>query len=69
MKKPLTPNQKRLYDAIKSLSKKNGFAPTYKDLADEIVKMPGEVFAMVSAMERNGWVTREAGKSRSLHVV
>lgn len=65
----LTEPQKRLLQAIEAFVARNGMSPTMRELADELGHGVASVFKQVQRLERNGYISRIAGKSRSLTVI
>lgn len=65
----LTEPQKRLLQALESYIARNGISPTMRELAAEVGHGVAGVFKQIQRLERNGYVSRTAGKSRSLKVV
>ncbi len=65
----LTEPQKRLLQALESYIARHGISPTMRELAAEIGHGVAGVFKQIQRLERNGYVSRTAGKSRSLKVV
>ena len=58
--KPLSPKQKRLWSFIKSFREKKGFAPTLEEMRVEMgVAARSVIHAMLTTMERNGWIERK----------
>jgi len=65
----LTEPQKRLLLAIETFISRHGMSPTMRELAEELEHGVASVFKQVERLERNGYVSRVAGKSRSLTVI
>lgn len=65
----LTEPQKKLLQAIEAYVVQNGMSPTMRELAEELGHGVASVFKQVQRLERNGYVSRVAGKSRSLTVL
>lgn len=65
----LTEPQKRLLLAIEAYIARHGMSPTMRELAEELEHGVASVFKQVERLERNGYVSRVAGKSRSLTVI
>jgi repressor LexA len=65
----LTEPQKRVLIAIESLIADQGASPTLRELADNLGQGVASIFKLVQRLERNGYVGRTAGKSRSLTVL
>lgn len=65
----LTEPQKRLLQALERYIASHGISPTMRELAAEVGHGVAGVFKQIQRLERNGYVSRTAGKSRSLKVV
>lgn len=65
----LTEPQKRLLMALEGYIARHGISPTMRELAAEIGHGVAGVFKQIQRLERNGYVGRTAGKSRSLKVL
>ena len=65
----LTDAQKKLLEAIEAYIARHGMSPTMREMADELQQGVANVFKLVQRLERNGYITRVPGKSRSLAVV
>ena len=65
----LTASQERLLNVIESHIARESLSPTLRELADELGQGVSNVFKLVQRLERNGYVRRTAGKSRSITVV
>lgn len=67
--KTLTPSQQRLLKTLEHLIEREGLSPTLRELADELDQGVASVYKQVLRLERNGYVGRTTGKSRSLTVL
>ena len=65
----LTAPQERLLNAVEAYIARNGMSPTLREMAEELGQGVASVFKLVQRLERNGYVSRSAGKSRSLTVL
>ncbi len=65
----LSESQKRLLDAIEKHIDREGMSPTMRELANTLDQGVASIFKLIQRMERNGYVSRQAGKSRSLTVL
>lgn len=65
----LTEPQKRLLGAIEAYLARHGMSPTMREMAEELGQGVANVFKLVQRLERNGYITRVPGKSRSFTVV
>lgn len=64
----LTPSQARVLDELEGILA-HGLTPTLRELADRLGQGVSSVFKLVQRLERNGYIGRVAGKSRSLTVL
>ncbi len=55
----LTPKQKRVLDAIRSVLKETGFSPTYEELAERCGVSKSTVRQYLRALEEKGVIKRE----------
>ena len=69
MVQTLTAPQERLLNAIEAHIARHGMSPTLREMADELGQGVASVFKLVQRLERNGYIGRSAGKSRSLTVL
>ena len=65
----LTAPQERLLNEIEAYIARNGMSPTVREMADQVGQGVASVFQLMQRLERNGYVSRTAGKSRSLTVI
>ena len=65
----MTPSQQRVIDAIDALTTRNHQPPTMRELSEELEQGVAGVFKTVQRLERNGYLSRTAGKSRSLTIL
>ena len=65
----LTPSQERLLVAIQDHINRDGMSPTLRELADHLDQGVASIYKLIQRMERNGFVSRSSGKSRSLVVL
>ena len=65
----LTPSQERLLVAIQDHINREGMSPTLRELADHLEQGVASIYKLIQRMERNGFVSRSSGKSRSLVVL
>ena len=65
----LTEPQRLLLQAIEAHVARHGMSPTMRELAEELGHGVASVFKQVQRLERNGYIRRVAGKSRSLTVI
>ena len=67
--KPLTPRQRDCMRAIASWMEAKGQAPSNTELAAELGVSAASVSTMLGRLEKDGWITREKGVSRSVRIV
>lgn len=65
----ITPAQERVLKAIETFIAREGMSPTMRELADRLEMGTGSVFKQIERLERNGYIERGTGKSRSLTVL
>ena len=65
----LTPSQERLLVAIQEHIDWEGLSPTLRELAEQLDQGVASIYKLIQRLERNGFVGRTAGKSRSLVVL
>lgn len=65
----LTPSQERLLTTIQEYIDREGLSPTLRELAEHLEQGVASVYKLVQRLERNGFIGRTAGKSRSLVVL
>ena len=69
MKNTLTERQREIYDFIRAAIDKRGMPPTIREIGEEFdIRSTNGVEGHLAALERNGFITRERGKSRGLTV-
>lgn len=65
----LTASQQRLLTAIEAHIAREGMSPTFRELSDEMGQGVPSIYKAVQRLERNGYLGRTPGKSRSLTVL
>lgn len=66
----LTPKQFEMYQAIDSFIDKNGYSPSYKELAKATGKANSSTaFHIIKRLERRGYVASIPGSGRSLIII
>lgn len=65
----LPPRQAAGLAAIERLTRERGFAPTLRELAEDMKVSRSAIAQMLNALARKGFVHWEAGDSRTLRVV
>lgn len=64
--RPVTQQQKRVLNVIKLFVRQREYPPTLTEIGNVLGLSKQTVFAHVSALEKKGFLTREAGKPRKL---
>jgi len=65
----LTDRQREIYDFICAAIDKRGIPPTMREIGEEFgIRSTNGVEGHLAALEKNGFITRERGKSRGLSV-
>lgn len=66
----LTPKQLACFQAIKSYTARNGYAPTYEELADTLgLKSKSGVSRLVLGLEARGKLRRIPNRARAFEVI
>ena len=65
----ITPAQERLLEVIEAHIAREGISPTMRELADQLGQGVANIFKSIQRLERNGFIARSTGKSRSLTVL
>jgi repressor LexA len=65
----LTASQERVLNAIEEHIRNHGMSPTLREISEKLDQGVASVFKMVQRLERNGYVGRMPGKSRSLTIL
>ena len=66
----MTPKQKIIYDAIKDFQYKNGFSPTYQELANATsMKSKASVHKIVKQLKERNKIIHIDGKNRSIEIL
>ena len=65
----LTAPQQRLLKVIEAHIAQHGMSPTLREMADELEQGVASIFKLLQRLERNGYVSRLPGKSRSLTIL
>lgn len=69
MKKPATARQEEVLGAIEQHTAQHGYPPTLREIGLRVgIRSTNGVEEHLRALERKGWLTREAGKARALKV-
>lgn len=67
MKKQITDRQQEIYSFIRSFADKRGIPPTLREIGEKFgIRSTNGVEGHLVALERNGLIKRERGKSRGL---
>jgi SOS regulatory protein LexA len=65
----LTDKEKLIYDYISETIKRDGYAPSVRDIKESLgIKSTSTVHSYLERLEKKGYITRESGKSRTLRV-
>ena len=63
----LTPKQKEIFDFIVDTVAGQGYPPSVREICKAVgLKSPSTVHAHLTALERSGLITRDAGKTRAI---
>ncbi len=65
----LTEPQERLLNEIEQHIRREGISPTMREMAEQMGQGVASVFKLLQRLERNGYIGRMPGKSRSLTVL
>ncbi|HEV8664051.1 MAG TPA: transcriptional repressor LexA [Candidatus Methylomirabilis sp.] len=68
MAQGLTPRQREVLEFIKRFLEEQGYPPTVREIGRHFGFVPRSVFDHLKALERKGYLKREATKSRSLQI-
>lgn len=67
VKRSLTPKQKKILDIILNFTEKNGFAPSLKEIANNIgLKAVSTVYQHIKALEKKGYLKKEDNQPRGI---
>jgi repressor LexA len=69
MRLPLTARQREILDFIRQFIARVGYPPTVRDIGAHFGFVPRSVFDHLKALERKGYLKRDAAKSRSLQIL
>ena len=65
----LTEKEKLIYDYISDTIKRDGYAPSVRDIKESLsIKSTSTVHSYLERLEKKGYILRETGKSRTLRV-
>lgn len=68
--KPLTDQQTKVLEFVDEYARRQGFPPTLREIGDALgLANVNAVRGHLAALERKGYITREADKARSIRVV
>lgn len=66
----LTPRQQKVYAFIKSYITKNGYSPSYAEIAEaNDMKTRSHVNQIIKNIEKRKWITRIPGTARSIEIL
>jgi len=68
MAQGLTPRQREVLEFVKRFLEEHGYPPTVREIGRHFGFVPRSVFDHLKALERKGYLKREATKSRSLQI-
>ncbi len=69
MRPPLTPRQREVLEFIRRFTVQVGYPPTVREIGAHFGFVPRSVFDHLKALERKGYLRRDAAKSRSLQIL
>jgi len=69
MRPPLTARQREVLDFIRQFMAKAGYPPTVREIGAHFGFVPRSIFDHLKALERKGYLRRDALKSRSLQIL
>jgi repressor LexA len=69
MRPPLTARQREVLEFIRQFMTKAGYPPTVREIGAHFGFVPRSVFDHLKALERKGYLRRDAAKSRSLQIL
>lgn len=66
---PLTKKEQQVYEYIYEAIRHDGYSPSIRDIQNNVgIKSTSTVHAYLSKLEEKGYIRKENGKSRSLHI-
>ena len=66
---PLTVRQREVLEFVRQFTTKVGYPPTVREIGAHFGFVPRSVFDHLKALERKGYLRRDAAKSRSLQIL
>ena len=69
MRRPLTARQREVLDFIREFMGRVGYPPTVREIGAHFGFVPRSIFDHLKALERKGYLRRDAAKSRSLQIL
>jgi repressor LexA len=69
MRPPLTARQREVLEFIRQFGARVGYPPTVREIGAHFGFVPRSIFDHLKALERKGYLRREASKSRSLQIL
>lgn len=70
VKRSLTPKQKKILDFILNFTEKKDFAPSLKEIADNIgLKAVSTVYQHIKALEKKGYLKKENNQPRGVQLI
>jgi len=65
----LEPKEKQVYDYIKENIRKNGYAPSIRDICNALgIRSTSTVHTVLDRLESKGFIQKENGKSRTIRI-
>jgi len=65
----LEPREKQVYDYIKENIRKNGYAPSIRDICNALgIRSTSTVHTVLDRLESKGFIQKENGKSRTIRI-
>ena len=69
MQNTLEPKEKQVYDYIKENIRRNGYAPSIRDICTDLgIRSTSTVHTCLDKLERKGFIQKENGKSRAIRI-
>ena len=69
MEQMLEPKEKQVYDYIKETIRKNGYAPSIRDICNALeIRSTSTVHNCLDRLEQKGFIRKENGKSRAIRI-
>lgn len=66
----LTIRQTQVLQAIECFIKKNGYSPTYREIAGMLnIKYVNSIFNICTVLEEKGYISTKNGKARTIRIL